>query len=128
ATSAARPTRERGAALLAAAFLAARARDPRLELVLAGGGPEEDALRARLGSAATFLGWLERAELAHAYADADLFLICSQTDTFGQVVLEAQASGLPVVAVDAGGTTELIATGRPGVFCPPRTRALADAI
>ncbi|WP_028065574.1 glycosyltransferase [Solirubrobacter soli] len=123
-----RLTKEKGVDLLADAFLAARARDPRLELVLAGGGPEEDALRARLGSAATFLGWLEGDALARAYADADLFLFCSQTDTFGQVVLEAQASGLPVVAVDAGGPTELIATGRSGVLCPPRASALADAV
>ena len=91
-------TEEKGAGLLADAFLAARARDPRLHLLLAGGGPEEVALRERLGRAATFLGWLEGGELASAYASADLFLFCSQTDTFGQVVLEAQASGLPVVA------------------------------
>ena len=123
-----RLTKEKGVDLLADAFLAARARDPRLQLVLAGGGPEEDALRARLGAAATFLGWLEGDELARAYADADLFLFCSQTDTFGQVVLEAQASGLPVVAVDAGGPSELIASGRSGVLCPPRTSALADAV
>ena len=123
-----RLTKEKGVDLLADAFLAARARDPRLELVLAGGGPEEDALRARLGCAATFLGWLEGEALARAYADADLFLFCSQTDTFGQVVLEAQASGLPVVAVDAGGPSELIASGRSGVLCPPRTSALADAV
>ena len=123
-----RLTREKGADLLADAFLAARARDPRLELHLAGGGPEEDALRARLGGAARFLGWLEGDELARAYADADLFLFCSQTDTFGQVVLEAQASGLPVVAVAAGGPAELIASGRTGVLCPPRASAIADAV
>ena len=123
-----RLTKEKGVDLLADAFLAARARDPRLDLVLAGGGPEEEALRARLGGAATFLGWLEGEALARAYADADLFLFCSQTDTFGQVVLEAQASGLPVVAVDAGGPSELIASGRSGVLCPPRTSALADAL
>jgi glycosyltransferase involved in cell wall biosynthesis/predicted metal-dependent phosphoesterase TrpH len=123
-----RLTKEKGADLLADAFLAARARDPRLELVLAGGGPEEEALRARLGSAATFLGWLEGEALARAYADADIFLFCSQTDTFGQVVLEAQASGLPVVAVDAGGPSELIADGRSGLLCPPRPSALADAV
>ena len=123
-----RLTREKGVDLLADAFLAARARDPRLELVLAGGGPEEDALRARLGGAARFLGWLEGDALARAYADADLFLFCSQTDTFGQVVLEAQASGLPVVAVAAGGPAELIASGRTGVLCPPRASAIADAV
>jgi glycosyltransferase involved in cell wall biosynthesis/predicted metal-dependent phosphoesterase TrpH len=112
-----RLTKEKGVDLLADAFLAARARDPRLELVVAGGGPEEDALGARLGGA-----------VARAYADADLFLFCSQTDTFGQVVLEAQASGLPVVAVDAGGPSELIASGRSGILCPPRASAIADAI
>ncbi len=123
-----RLTKEKGVDLLADAFLAAQARDPRLELHLAGGGPEEDALRARLGGAATFLGWLEGEALARAYADADLFLFCSQTDTFGQVVLEAQASGVPVVAVDAGGPSELIANGRSGLLCPPRASALADAL
>ena len=117
-----RLTREKGVDLLADAFLAARARDPRLHLLLAGGGPEEDALRERLGRSATFLGWLEGDALAAAYASADLFLFCSQTDTFGQVILEAQASGLPVVAVAAGGPAELVADGRSGVLCPPRVR------
>ena len=59
-----RQTKEKGADLLADAFLAARERDPRLHLLLAGGGPEEDALRERLGEHATFLGWLEGDELA----------------------------------------------------------------
>ena len=123
-----RLTREKGADLLADSFLAARARDPRLHLLLAGGGPEEDALRARLGHAATFLGWLAGDELAAAYASADVFLFCSQTDTFGQVILEAQASGLPVVAVAAGGPAELIADGRSGVLCPARVDDLAGAV
>jgi glycosyltransferase involved in cell wall biosynthesis/predicted metal-dependent phosphoesterase TrpH len=123
-----RLTREKGVDLLADAFVAARARDPRLHLVVAGGGPEEERLRARLGRAATFLGWLDGSALATAYASADLFLFCSQTDTFGQVVLEAQASGLPVVAVAAGGPGELVADGRSGLLCPPRAQALADAV
>jgi glycosyltransferase involved in cell wall biosynthesis len=123
-----RLTREKGIDLLADAFLAARARDPRLHLVLAGGGPEEEALRARLGRSATFLGWLEGDALPRAYASADLFLFCSQTDTFGQVVLEAQASGLPVVAVAAGGPAELVADGRSGVLCPARVDDLASAL
>ena len=123
-----RLTREKGVDMLADAFLSARARDPRLHLVLAGGGPEEERLRARLGRAATFLGWLDGEELAATYASADLFLFCSQTDTFGQVVLEAQASGLPVVAVAAGGPAELIADGRSGLLCAPRPEALAGAV
>jgi glycosyltransferase involved in cell wall biosynthesis len=55
-------------------------------------------------------------------------LFCSQTDTFGQVLLEAQASGVPVVAVDAGGPSELIESGRSGVLCPPDPAAIGDAV
>jgi glycosyltransferase involved in cell wall biosynthesis len=123
-----RQTVEKGVDLLAASFLAARERDPRLHLLLAGGGPEEARLRERLGDAATFLGWLDGEDLAVAYAGADLMLFCSQTDTFGQVLLEAQASGLPVVAVDAGGPSELIESGRSGLLCPPDPDAIGKAV
>ncbi len=123
-----RLTREKGADLLADAFLAAHERDPRLHLVLAGGGPEEELLRARLGEHATFLGWLEGDALADAYASADLFLFASRTDTFGQVLLEAQASGLPVVAVAEGGPCSIVADGVTGLLCPADATALADAV
>ena len=123
-----RITREKGADLLADAFLAARERNPRLQLVLAGGGPEQERLRERVGPAATFLGWLEGAELARAYASADIFLFPSRTDTFGQVILEAQASGLPVVAVAAGGPLSLIEDRVSGLLRAPEAGALADAL
>jgi glycosyltransferase involved in cell wall biosynthesis/predicted metal-dependent phosphoesterase TrpH len=123
-----RLTREKGADLLADAFLEARERDPRLHLVLAGGGPEEDVLRARLREHATFLGWLEGDALAAAYASADLFLFASRTDTFGQVLLEAQASGLPVVAVAEGGPCSIVADGVTGLLRPADATALADAV
>jgi glycosyltransferase involved in cell wall biosynthesis/predicted metal-dependent phosphoesterase TrpH len=123
-----RMTREKGVDLLCDAFLRARARDPRLHLVLAGGGPEESVLRERLGSCATFLGWLEGDALADAYASADAFLFASRTDTFGQVLLEAQASGLPVVAVAEGGPTALIEHGVSGMLCEADADALADAL
>ena len=123
-----RITREKGADLLADAFLSARARDPRLRLVLAGGGPEEQRLRERVGDGAVFLGWLEGPALARAYACADMFLFASRTDTFGQVVLEAQASGLPVVAVAEGGPLSLIDDRISGMLCPPRADALAGAV
>jgi glycosyltransferase involved in cell wall biosynthesis/predicted metal-dependent phosphoesterase TrpH len=123
-----RLTREKGADLLADAFLAARERDPRLHLVLAGGGPEEEMLRARLGAHATFLGWLDGDALAEAYASADVFLFASRTDTFGQVLLEAQASGLPVVAVAEGGPCSIVADGITGLLRPADAGALADAV
>ena len=123
-----RLTQEKGVDLLADAFLTARSQDPRLHLVLAGGGPEEDRLRDRLGEHATFLGWLGGQDLARAYAGADVFLFASRTDTFGQVILEAQASGLPVVAVDQGGPASLIAHGETGLLAPPDVDALAQAL
>ena len=123
-----RLSEEKGVDLLADAFLAARCHDPRLHLVLAGGGPEEDLLRARLGEHATFLGWLTGDDLARAYASADVFLFASSTETFGQVVLESQASGLPVVAVDRGGPACLIEHGETGLLAPPEVSALADAL
>jgi glycosyltransferase involved in cell wall biosynthesis/predicted metal-dependent phosphoesterase TrpH len=123
-----RLTREKGAGLLVDAFLEARAFDPRLHLVLAGGGPEEERVRARLGAHATFLGWLEGDALARAYASADVFLFASRTDTFGQVILEAQASGLPVVAVAEGGPAGLVEDGVSGRLCEPSATALAAAV
>ncbi|MGI8440926.1 MAG: glycosyltransferase [Thermoleophilaceae bacterium] len=123
-----RLTTEKGVELLADAFLTARESDPGLHLVLAGGGPEEKTLRERLGPNGTFLGWLEGDELARAYASADVFLFASRTDTFGQVILEAQASGLPVVAVDEGGPSSLIEDGATGLLCPPHAGALASAV
>ena len=106
-----RLTKEKGVDLLADAFLRARDEDPRLHLVLAGGGPEEGVLRERLGEHATFLGWLGGRRPAQAYASADAFLFASRTDTFGQVILEAQASRA------AGGRGR---RGRPDVADRPR--------
>jgi glycosyltransferase involved in cell wall biosynthesis/predicted metal-dependent phosphoesterase TrpH len=123
-----RITREKGADLLADAFLLARKTDPRLHLVLAGGGPEAERLREQVGEHATFLGWLSGADLARVYASADAFLFPSSTDTFGQVILEAQASGLPVVAVARGGPVSLVEHRLSGLLCEPQTRALAGAL
>jgi glycosyltransferase involved in cell wall biosynthesis/predicted metal-dependent phosphoesterase TrpH len=123
-----RLTREKGVDLLAESFLRARRFEPRLRLLLAGGGPEEGELREKLGEHATFLGWLEGEELARAYASADLFLFCSRTDTYGQVVLEASASGLPVVAVAEGGPAALVEDRRTGILCPPDPDRLGGAV
>ncbi len=123
-----RLSKEKGVDLLAEAFLAARATDPRLHLLLAGGGPEEEDLRARLGDAATFLGWLGGEELAVAYASADAFLFCSVTDTYGQVILEAGASGLPVIAIAEGGPATLVENRHTGLLCRPDAEHVAGAI
>jgi glycosyltransferase involved in cell wall biosynthesis len=123
-----RLTKEKGVDLLAEAFEAAHWEDPRLHLVLAGGGPEEDSLREALGDRATVLGWLSGLDLARAYASADAFLFASRTDTFGQVILEAQASGLPVVAVNEGGPASLIVDGETGLLAAADADALAERL
>jgi glycosyltransferase involved in cell wall biosynthesis/predicted metal-dependent phosphoesterase TrpH len=123
-----RLTREKGVDLLAESFERACRADPRLHLLLAGGGPEEAELRRRLGERATFLGWLEGEDLSRAYASADLFLFCSRTDTYGQVVVEAGASGLPVVAVAEGGPASLIENRHTGLLCGPDPDHLAGAV
>jgi glycosyltransferase involved in cell wall biosynthesis len=123
-----RQTKEKGIDLLIETFKRARALDPRLHLLLAGGGPEQARLRSELGEHATSLGWLEGEELARAYASADAFLFCSRTDTFGQVIVEAQASGLPVVSVGEGGPASLIADGRSGLLREADPTALATAL
>jgi glycosyltransferase involved in cell wall biosynthesis len=123
-----RLTREKGVDLLAESFLRAHASDPRLHLLLAGGGPEEGELRERLGERATFLGWLSGEDLPRAYASADAFLFCSGTDTYGQVILEAAASGLPVVAVAEGGPATLIENRHTGLLCCPDADQIAGAL
>jgi glycosyltransferase involved in cell wall biosynthesis/predicted metal-dependent phosphoesterase TrpH len=123
-----RLTKEKGIDLLAESFLRAREADPRLHLLLAGGGPEEDVLRERLGDAATLLGWLGGSDLPRAYASSDIFLFCSRTDTFGQVLVEAAASGLPAVAVAEGGPASIVVDGETGRLCEPNPEMLAAAV
>ncbi len=123
-----RLTREKGVDLLAESFIRAHDRDPRLHLLLAGGGPEEGELRERLGERATFLGWLAGEDLPRAYASADAFLFCSGTDTYGQVILEAAASGLPVVAVAEGGPATLVENRHTGLLCRPDADQIAGTL
>ncbi|HEY5261764.1 MAG TPA: glycosyltransferase family 1 protein, partial [Solirubrobacteraceae bacterium] len=123
-----RITREKGAELLADTFLRAHEQDPRLHLVLAGGGPEQERLAERVGPHASFLGWLQGTDLARTYASADVFLFPSATDTFGQVILEAQASGLPVIAVAAGGPLTLVRDRVTGLLREADAEQLADAL
>jgi glycosyltransferase involved in cell wall biosynthesis len=101
-----------------------------VRLVLVGDGPYREEMERELtGLPAVFTGTLHGEDLAQAYASADLFVFPSTTDTFGNVVLEAQASGLPVIVSDQGGPAENIDPGNTGLIVPGRDApALARAM
>ena len=67
----------------------------------------------------SFAGMLKGEDLATAYASGDIFLHCSITETFGLVVLESMASGVPVIARDEGGPSEIVADQKSGYLVPP---------
>lgn len=90
---------------------------PHRSLVV-GDGPARDDLEARLPNT-VFTGFLEGNDLARAYASSDIFLFPSDTETFGNVTLEAMASGLPTICADAAGSRDLVDDGTTGRLCPP---------
>lgn len=83
-------------------------------LLVVGDGPYRRELEERTGGNVVFKGFLEGGELSAAYASADIFVFPSKTDTFGNVVLEAMASGLPVIVTDRMAPRELVEEGRNG--------------
>jgi glycosyltransferase involved in cell wall biosynthesis len=103
--------------LLLKAFEAIQARDPQARLVLVGDGPMRQELQARCPSA-IFAGQLRGKPLAEHYASADLFLMPSLTETFGNVTTEAMASGLPVVAFNYAAAAALIVNSVNGSLVP----------
>ena len=109
-----RISREKDLDVLAAAYRQVRDQGHPVQLFIVGDGPYSEAL-ARALPDAVFLGYLEGEPLATAYASADIFVFPSTTDTFGNVVIEAQASGLPVIVSDLGGPKELVEDGVNGL-------------
>jgi glycosyltransferase involved in cell wall biosynthesis len=109
---------EKNVLLALRAFQAARRLRPLTRMVVVGDGP----LRARLERdfpAAEFVGPQQGEALAAHYASADLFLFPSQSETFGNVTLEALASGLAVVAIDLAAASQHVSHGVSGLLVPP---------
>ena len=117
---------EKNLPALAAACDAASALAPRARLVFVGDGPARRELEARFPQA-VFAGTRNGAELAAYYASGDLFLFPSLTETFGNVTLEAMASGLAVVAYDYAAAREMIGDGASGILVPTDAPAAAFA-
>ncbi len=102
-----RISREKNLDLLAAAFRRLLAQGVKVRPLFVGNGPYASTMKELLPEG-LFVGALQGELLAAAYASADFFVFPSTTDTFGNVVIEAQASGLPVIVSDVGGPKDLI--------------------
>jgi len=87
--------------------------DAKLHIV--GDGPYRQEMQEHCPTA-IFPGFLKGAELSRAYASADIFIFPSTTDTFGNVVLEAMSSALPVIVTDKMGPKELVRHGENGLI------------
>jgi glycosyltransferase involved in cell wall biosynthesis len=96
---------------------------PGLRLALVGDGPHRQKLQQHFSGTPThFAGFLQGEELASAFASADAFLLPSQTETLGLVLLEAMAAGCPVVAPRAGGIADIVQDGVTGHLYDPSYR------
>lgn len=113
---------EKNLALLEASFAALVAVQPDARMVWVGDGPARSALAARHPTH-LFTGQQVGEDLARHYASADLFLFPSLTETYGNVVAEAMASGLPVVAYRSAAAAALIVNGENGVVVAPGDEA-----
>ena len=108
-----RVSKEKDLHLLADVMPTLRQKVGPFTLAIVGEGPYRAELE-KLLPGAIFTGILSGRELGVAYASADLFVFPSTTDTFGNVVVEAMAAGLPVAVSDIGGPRELVKTSQMG--------------
>jgi glycosyltransferase involved in cell wall biosynthesis len=125
--------REKSVDRVLAAFERVAGTIPRARLVLVGQGTQADELRRmaaslHAGARITFAGVCPHERLPAHYQAADLFLFASETETQGLVLAEAAACGLPAVAVDAPGCSEVVHDGDTGVLTKGDPAALAEAV
>jgi len=112
-----RVSKEKNLPLLVDAFKTLSTASDKVNLIVVGDGPYAGEMKALLKDyPATFTGYLSGEPLCRVYASADLFVFPSTTDTFGNVILEAQASGLPVIVSDLGGPCENMLDRKTGII------------
>lgn len=105
------------------------ARLPGVALTIIGDGSEREQLESLFaGTNAHFMGYLFGPDLPAAFASADVFLFTGPNETFGQVVQESMASGLPSVVIDQGGVRDLVDDGISGFVCEGTPAAFAERV
>jgi len=114
-----RLVREKELDTVVASLRALAARGIAFKAVIVGDGPDRAQMERDLPPA-IFTGFLKGQDLAEAYAASDAFLFPSETETFGNVTLEAMASGLACVCADATGSRSLVVAGQTGFLVAPR--------
>jgi glycosyltransferase involved in cell wall biosynthesis len=120
---------EKGIDVALAAMQQVAAQMPgRVRFVMTGDGPSEEKARAAAPAGTIFTGRLSGDALSQMYATADLFMFPSETETFGNVVLEAMASGLAVIAPDHGPTTEFAHADTAALFRAGDASSLAAQV
>ncbi len=115
-----RMTWEKDLRVLAAAYDLLRAKRSDFAMVVAGDGPARKELQGMMTGAA-FLGYIGEKELSEAYASADIFLFPSDRETFGNVTIEAMASGIVPVVANAGGSKTIVKDGENGFLATPKS-------
>lgn len=125
-----RVSKEKNLDVLLHAFRRVHDQAPDAELIVVGEGPHLAELKAAAADLpVTFTGYLQSTQLAGAYANANLFVFPSTTDTFGNAILEAHASGLPAVVSTEGGPAEIVASHGSGIAINMRSEHdLANAM
>ncbi len=111
-----RISKEKDLDVLRDAYRMVKKSNPNITLILVGDGPYQEELQEQFKDEdVVFTGFLEGEVLSRAFASSDIFAFPSTTDTYGTVLLEAQASGLPTIVSDIGGPKEVIIDGETGI-------------
>lgn len=102
---------------------------PGVALTIIGDGAMREELEATFAGTDTyFMGYLVGEDLSHAFASADVFTFTGPNETFGQVVQEAMASGLPSVVINEGGVGELVIKDKTGYTCDSQSQSFVNAV
>lgn len=123
-----RLAKEKNLAFLLKAFASILSKHDDAYLLLAAGGPMENELRKISPRNVVFAGEIKYPEVLNYYAASDIFVFSSLSETQGLVLVEAMASGVPQVAVDAEGVSDVVRDGVTGYLTPNSIEAFSSAV